>query len=93
MRTTYFHWETPWDTPEPVNLSHLHCGLQCFRNSDEGHPHWPKNALNIHNLSDLSEIDEDIVRGEDGDGAGDDVEHGLYLEQDINVSSKLSLIR
>ena len=36
---------------------------------------------NAHTLStDLLEINDDIVRGEDGDGAGDDVEHGLYLE-------------
>ena len=40
----------------------------------------PTNAHIIRILADLSEIDEDIVRGEDGDGAGDDVEHGLYLE-------------
>ena len=31
-------------------------------------------------LSDLSEINDDIICGEDRDGAGDDVEHGLYLE-------------
>ena len=48
-----------------------------------------QNALNIHNVSDLSEIDEDIVCGQYGDGAGDDVEHGLYLEEHIISSSKL----
>ena len=52
-----------------------------------------KNALNIRNLSDLSEIDEDIIRGKDRDSAGDDVEHGLYLEQDIISVLKLSIIR
>ena len=51
----------------------------------------PKNALNIRNVSDLSEIDEDIVRGEHGDGACDDVEHGLYLEENI-ISSFYKLV-
>ena len=49
----------------------------------------PKNALNIRNVSDLSEIDEDIVRGEHRDGAGDDVEHGLYLGENLISNSKL----
>ena len=47
----------------------------------------------IYQISHLSEIDEDIICGKDGDGAGDDVEHGLYLEQDIISGSKLSIIR
>ena len=47
----------------------------------------------IYQISHLLEIDEDIVRGNDRDGAGDDVEHGLYLEQDIISVLKLSIIR
>ena len=57
--------------------------LQTVRVTPRVRPGRPTNAQCPHIipiLSDLSEIDDDIVRGEDGDGAGDDVEHGLYLE-------------
>ena len=46
-----------------------------------------------YQISLISEIDEDIIRGQDRDGAGDDVEHGLYLEQDVTSVLKLSIIR
>ena len=64
--------------------------LQCYTDTVRVTPTRvgrPKNALIIRNVSDLSEIDEDIVRGEHRDGAGDDVEHGLYLEENIIFSS------
>ena len=67
--------------------------LQRYTHS-KGHPRVrqgrPTNAHIIRILSDLSEIDEDIVRGEDGDGAGDDVEHGLYLETRIMIRLAVS---